>query len=48
MFVSDVSNFKFVGKVKPAFFIVKEEVNAYHLFWLPIFDWTTFTFLLVQ
>ena len=26
MFVSDVSDFKFVGKVKPAFFIAKEEV----------------------
>ena len=27
MFVSDVSDFKFVGKVKPAFFIAKEEVQ---------------------
>ena len=27
MFVSDVSDFKFVGKVKPAFFIAKEEVT---------------------
>ena len=26
MFVSDVFDFKFVGKVKPAFFIAKEEV----------------------
>ena len=26
MFVSDVSEFKFVGKVKPAFFIANEEV----------------------
>ena len=26
MFVSDVSDFYFVGKVKPAFFIAKEEV----------------------
>ena len=26
MFVSDVSDFKFVGKVKPAFFIANEEV----------------------
>ena len=27
MFVSDVSDFQFVGKVKPAFFIAKEEVE---------------------
>ena len=27
MFVSDVSEFKFVGKVKPAFFIANEEVT---------------------
>ena len=26
MFVSDVSDFYFVGKVKPAFFIANEEV----------------------
>ena len=30
MFVSDVSDYKFVGKVKPAFVIAKEEViNKY-------------------
>ena len=28
MFVPDVSDFKFVGKVKPAFFIAKEEVPS--------------------
>ena len=27
MFVSDVSDFKFVSKVKPVFFIAKEEVK---------------------
>ena len=31
MFVSDVSDFKFVGKVKPAFFIAKEEVLCNNL-----------------
>ena len=28
MFVSDVSDFQFVGKVKPTFFIAKEEVYS--------------------
>ena len=28
MFVSDVSDFKFVGKVEPAFCIAKEEVTC--------------------